>query len=292
MSKVAAPQEWTVLTMLEWATDFFTEKKVPVPRLSIEWIIAHALGIKRLDLYLQFDRPLTPPDLDAIRPLIKRRAVHEPLQYIIGETDFYTSTFKVNNHVLIPRPETEELVELILSEHPSSEPLRVLDIGTGSGCIAISLKKERPNWEVVGVDISPDALAVAKENAALNTVDVQFELGNLFAERILNGTPFDLIVSNPPYIAPSEAELMERQVKFYEPKLALFAEDPLSVYKGIERISRAQLDLSKSGKLYLELNENLAVQIGACYSENYWQVELKKDLSGKPRMLINKLMRK
>lgn len=286
-----APQEWTVLRMLEWATSFFTEKRVPVPRLSIEWLLAHALGIKRLDLYLQYDRPLTKQELDVIRPLVKRRGMHEPLQYIIGETDFYNATFTVNKHVLIPRPETEELVDLILSEH-GNEPLTVLDIGTGSGCIAISLKKERPNWQVIGVDISPEALEVARGNALRNQVEVHFELGNLFAEKILSGKEVDIIVSNPPYIAPEEAEEMEPQVKQYEPKLALFVERPVQVYRAIEAISRQQLSQRVNPHLYLELNENLAEKIDACYSLDYWEKKLLNDLSGKPRMLVCSLMRK
>jgi release factor glutamine methyltransferase len=286
-----APQEWTVLRMLEWATSFFTDKRVPVPRLSIEWLLAHALGIKRLDLYLQYDRPLTQHELDLIRPLVKRRGMHEPLQYIIGETDFYNATFSVNKHVLIPRPETEELVDLILKDH-SNEPLSVLDIGTGSGCIAISLKKERPNWEIIGVDISPEALEVARGNARRNGVDVYFELGNLFAEKILSGKMVDIIVSNPPYIAPDEAFEMEPQVKHYEPTLALFAEKPLQVYRAIEAISRQQISQKVSPNLYLELNENLAEKIDACYPLDYWEKVLINDLSGKPRMLSCKLMRR
>jgi release factor glutamine methyltransferase len=285
MSVVKPPSEWTVLGMLEWATSFFIEKHVPNPRLSIEWLLAHSLGIKRLDLYLQFDRPLKVNELDALRPLVQRRAKHEPLQYIVGETDFYSVTLAVNKHVLIPRPETEELVEWILQEHPENEPKSVLDIGTGSGCIAISLKKERPNWDITGIDISPNALEVAEANANKNNTLVHFELGNLFAERVCNGKKFDIIVSNPPYIAPKEAMEMQRQVTAFEPHLALFTERPERVYEAIQYMALRQLKPDPNAALYVEINESLAESILKVYSPNTWTTQLKTDSFGKNRMI-------
>lgn len=286
------PKEWTVLSMLDWATAYFSEKGIPSPRLSIEWLLAEVLHLKRLDLYLNFDRPLKTQELSDLKELIKRRAKHEPLQYIIGETDFYASTFKVNQNVLIPRPETEELVEQILQNHSNKTEITLLDIGTGSGCIAISLKKERPNWNVFAVDISPEALRVAKENAILNSVNVEFELGNLFADSILDGKQFDIIVSNPPYIDPAEAIEMHVQVKKYEPHLALFVESPIRVYQAIEMLSKKQLAKSNTAELYLELNENLANSIEHCFSTDYWDSTPIKDLSGKDRMLLCRLRRR
>ena len=280
------PQEWTVLSMLDWATAYFAEKKIPSPRLSIEWLLAHILKLKRLDLYLNYDRPLEKGELEKLRDGVKRRAQHEPLQYIIGETDFYSITVQVNKHVLIPRPETEELVESILSLYSNEVPLKVLDIGTGSGCIPLVLKKERPSWDVTGVDISPEALDVARSNAKLNELDVRFELGNLFADSILEGEKFDIIVSNPPYIAPSEADYMDVQVKKYEPSLALFIDNPKSVYESIEQISRLQLRQSDTPNLFLEINESLGQELVACFSTDYWISALKKDLSGRDRMII------
>ena len=131
--------------MLEWATGYFRQKEVESPRLSIEWLLAHILDIKRLDLYLSYNRPLSPDELERLRPLVKRRAEHEPLQYITGSTEFLHTRIEVNNSVLIPRPETEQLTENILSAHPNEPPLKVLDVGTGSGCIAIALAFSRPS---------------------------------------------------------------------------------------------------------------------------------------------------
>lgn len=279
------PNEWTVLTMLEWATSFFTEKKVPTPRLSIEWLLSHALKIKRLDLYLQFDRPLTQDELNTLRPLVQRRARHEPLQYIIGETDFYNSTFTVNKHVLIPRPETEELVDLILSDFKYENEISVLDIGTGSGCIAISLKKERPDWNVSAIDISPSALEVAKQNAKKNQVEVHFELGNLFAEQIASDHKFNIIVSNPPYITPDEAQEMQPQVKDYEPTLALFTENPIRVYESIQFLALRQLKKNTKSGLYLEINEHWGDKLLGLFSTKFWDACIINDLGGKPRFI-------
>jgi release factor glutamine methyltransferase len=149
--------DWTVLRMLEWATGYFEQKRVPSPRLSIEWLLAHVLGVKRLELYLQFDRPLTAAELEWLRELVRRRARHEPLQYITGSTAFYHAEIMVTPAVLIPRPETEELVEMILNDHPSGKR-SLVDLGTGSGCIPIACKMERPDWEVSGVELFDEAL--------------------------------------------------------------------------------------------------------------------------------------
>src|SRR5690554_505403 len=173
------PAYWTVLSMLEWATAYFEKNAIKSPRMSIEWLLAHILSIKRLDLYLNYDRPLTDAELAQLRPLVKRRAMHEPLQYIVGETDFHHAKIKVEPGVLIPRQETEQLVEIILENH-KEDFFRVIDLGTGSGCIPIALKMERSGWELNGTDISEKALSIAKKNAALNSVDVNFFMDDIF----------------------------------------------------------------------------------------------------------------
>jgi release factor glutamine methyltransferase len=171
---------WTVLAMLEWGTDYFNGKGISQPRLSIEWLLSHVLDCKRLDLYLAFDRPLSQAELDELRALVRRRAQHEPLQYITGHTDFFNCRIDVNPAVLIPRPETEQLVEMVLEWGAQRQQCRVLDVGTGSGCIAIAIKKAKPAWDVTGIDISPEALETAAVNAVINETDVRFFHGDLF----------------------------------------------------------------------------------------------------------------
>lgn len=245
---------WTIQRMLGWGTSFFTEKGVDSPRLSMEWLLSDALGLKRLDLYVQFDRPLSSAELDRLRPWVKRRAAHEPLQYITGTAEFHKIKVQVDRSVLIPRPETEELVELILEANPAGSVRRVLDIGTGSGCIAIALKTARPEWTVDAVDLSPDALSTAQRNAAMNGVEIGFGLADFLTGRGMPDGPFDLIVSNPPYIHKEEAEQMHRQVLDYEPHLALFCEHTDQVYGRLARYAREKLH--PQGALWVELNES------------------------------------
>lgn len=278
---------WTVLSMLEWATDYFDKKKVPDPRLSIEWIIAEALQIKRLDIYLQFDRPFSQEELDYIRPMVKRRAAHEPLQYITGSTDFMNCRIEVSPDVLIPRDETEQLVELLLEHHPNKDAeKKLLDIGTGSGCIPVCVKKERQNWNCLGVDISEKALDVARSNALKNQVEVDFQIADLFKlhkhER-LSAQSWDVIISNPPYIKGEEKNGLEKQVKKFEPGLALFHDKPLDLYKSIIKYSA-----TAGSELFLECNDKLAGQIKEIASHYFSHVELKTDLDGNDRFVLAK----
>lgn len=278
-------EEWTVLSMLEWATDFFEQKGIPDPRHSIEWLLAETLNIKRLDLYLKYDRPLSASELDKLRPLVKRRAKHEPLQYIVGYTDFMNARISVDENVLIPRLETEQLVEIIIDEHPEDQSLSVLDIGTGSGCIPIALKMERPQWQVSGIDISEEALAVARDNAVQNEVEVNFRRGDILSpDSISVEGALDLVVSNPPYIKPEEEELLEPQVKEYEPSEALFFDDLEKMYQNI--IEFADQHLSEDGALYLELHEHYSKEILGLFDENSWTATIKKDYDKKPRFIV------
>jgi release factor glutamine methyltransferase len=278
-------EEWTVLSMLEWATDFFEKKNIPDPRHSIEWLLAETLNIKRLDLYLKYDRPLSPDELDTLRPLVKRRAQHEPLQYIVGFTDFMNARISVNENVLIPRIETEQLVEIILDEHPSGDNLSVLDIGTGSGCIPIALKMERSDWQLFGIDISEEALKIARENANQNEVDVSFTKGDILSPETINlKSSLDIIVSNPPYITPGEKDSLEPQVKDFEPSEALFFDDLEKIYKSI--IDFAGQKLSPKGMLYLELHENYSKKILALFDHNLWSARIEKDYDKKPRFIV------
>lgn len=279
-------QVWTVLSMLEWATDYFKEKGVPSPRMSIEWILADVLQIKRLDIYLQYDRPLSDDDLNNIRPMIKRRAVHEPLQYITGYTEFMSEKYKVTPAVLIPRPETEQLVEILIGRYPekSGISLNLLDIGTGSGCIPVSVKKRNPAWLCAGLDISAEAIAIAKENAAANNTEIEFFEGDLFnLDQVsgLNNRNWDIVISNPPYITDKEKEEMEAQVVEFEPSVALFHESPTHIYEKI-----AEFAASKNASLFLEINNKFSAEIRDIISRFFKDVRLAEDLDGNDRFII------
>lgn len=283
-------KEWTVLSMLEWGTDYFKEKGIPDPRLSIEWLLAETLNIKRLDLYLKFDRPLSQSELDTVRPLVKRRARHEPLQYILGFTEFMNARIEVSPEVLIPRIETEQLVEIILDDYPEDDfpELRVLDIGTGSGCIPIALKMERTGWKISAFDLSPEALELAQKNAEANQVEVNFFKGNLFEwQQLPLETSYDIIVSNPPYVLPSEKDELEKQVTEHEPPLALFCDNLEEMYGHI--IACSEKHLKPGGTLYLEIHEQHSATVRQLFDGAHWQAELLKDYDRKPRFIVANL---
>ena len=277
-------QVWTVLSMLEWATDYFEQKGVDNPRLSIEWLLAHILDIRRLDLYLKFDRPLSSDELDRLRSLVKRRGAHEPLQYITGSTDFLNCTIQVTKDVLIPRSETEQLVELILERHPGTSQISLLDIGTGSGCIPIAIKKNRPNWYCAGLDISVKALHIAKQNAGLNDVELKLfegDLNHLNSVEDITGQTWDIIVSNPPYITESEKKELDPQVLNYEPELALFHDRPLEVYSQICEFASSQNSI-----LYLECNDKIADEIKELTDRFFSKTELIHDYDQNNRFVV------
>ncbi len=254
-------------------------------------------GITRLKLALNVDMELVNP-----QPLIKALELlkeEKPIQYILGETEFFGLNFKVNEHVLIPRPETEELVDWIISchsesfdlaqdrLHEESQQLKILDIGTGSGCIAVSLAKNLPNAKVYALDVSKEALKVAKQNAELNNVEVEFIEDNILSPMTeARRSKFDIIVSNPPYVRVKEKELMKPNVLENEPHLALFVEDdnPLLFYKAISEF--AKINLKNDGKLFFEINEYLGNDmIQLLKSYNFKEIELKQDIFKKDRMI-------
>ncbi|HQL21507.1 MAG TPA: peptide chain release factor N(5)-glutamine methyltransferase [Opitutaceae bacterium] len=213
----------TVLDILQKTTDFFSGKGVESARLNAELIVGHALGLKRMQLYLQFERLLTEPELERIRPLVRRRGQREPLAYVLGTAEFCGLTLKADRRALVPRPETERLVEL-LQERCVPPPTRVLDLGTGTGCIALALASAWPGAEVVAVDASEEALALARENGESTglAARVRWLKSDWFS-----GLPvderFDLIVSNPPYLTAEETAAAEPEVRTYEPASALTA---------------------------------------------------------------------
>ena len=284
-------KDWTVLSMLEWGTEYFKERGIPDPRLSIEWLLAEVLQVKRLDLYLKFDRPLSQSELDAIRPLVKKRASHEPLQYILGYTNFMNAQISVTPDVLIPRIETEQLVEILLDDHPAddlSEAKKVIDIGTGSGCIPIALKMERPNWQIDALDISEEALRIAQKNAESNQVEITFLQGDILEwKKLPVQKTYDIVISNPPYVLPEEKDELEEQVVNHEPSLALFCENLENMYGSV--INFSENYLQDQGMLCLEVHEKHGERIQQLFDDTRWETSLLKDYDKNPRFIIAKL---
>ena len=284
-------KDWTVLSMLEWGTEYFKERGIPDPRLSIEWLLAEVLQVKRLDLYLKFDRPLSQSELDAIRPLVKKRASHEPLQYILGYTNFMNAQISVTPDVLIPRIETEQLVEILLDDHPAddlSEAKKVIDIGTGSGCIPIALKMERPNWQIDALDISEEALRIARKNAESNEVEITFMQGDILEwKKLPVEKTYDIVISNPPYVLPEEKDELEEQVVNHEPSLALFCENLENMYGSV--INFSENYLQDRGMLCLEVHEKHGERIKQLFDDTRWETSLLKDYDKNPRFIIAKL---
>ncbi len=217
-------EPWTVLRLIRWSTDYLTEKGIEQGRLDSEHLLAHALDVGRLQLYLEYDRPLIAEELDRFRPMLQRRARREPLQHVVGRTGFRELELKTDNRALIPRPETEVLVDLVLDWARGRGALSAVDIGTGSGCIALSLAKEGPFEVIRGIDISEEALELARENAAQTGLEdrVEWLLGSRF-QPLPDDLRVDVVVSNPPYIGESERPGLQPEVRDFEPALALFS---------------------------------------------------------------------
>lgn len=212
----------TVLEIIKRTTEFFAGRGLEHPRLNAELVIGHALGLQRMQLYLQFERPLTEPELEQIRPLVRRRAQHEPVQYITGENDFHGLKLKCDRRALIPRPETEQLVELVITRLGAAAPAAILDLGTGSGAIALALARQYPDSAVTAVDRSEEALALAAENAVRCNLagNVTWLVSDWF-QAIAAAPAFDLIISNPPYLTEAETAATALEVRGHEPTAAL-----------------------------------------------------------------------
>jgi release factor glutamine methyltransferase len=249
-------------------------------------ILEHLHQFKRIDLALNPDFEISESDKVRWENILSELKTQKPIQYILGETEFYGLKFIVDENVLIPRPETEELVDLIVSSFKSqTSKLRILDIGTGSGCIPISLKKNLPNAEVFAIDVSENALEIAKKNAKLNGVEVNFILKNILETNDLE-QQFDIIVSNPPYVRMLEKEEIKTNVLEYEPHLALFVEDndALIFYRKIAQL--AKKSLTENGKLYFEINQYLGKETVILLEKmDFKNIELLQDIYGNDRMI-------
>lgn len=273
----------------EFKRHFFLELSNLNPETEIQSfftiLVEFKLHLSRIQLALEHNFELDNDDLDFLQNALLKLKNQIPIQYIVGETAFYGLLFKVDKNVLIPRPETEELVEWILQNHKNSNSLKILDVGTGSGCIAISLAKNLPNTKVSAIDISQEALNVAKNNAALNQATVDFIQADILKIEKLS-TNFDIIVSNPPYVREMEKSQMQQNVLSNEPHLALFVENenPLLFYDKIAELAKNHL--TENGVLYFEINQYLGSEtVELLKSKGFKNIELKKDIYGVDRMV-------
>jgi release factor glutamine methyltransferase len=285
---------WTVLTLLDWAAGYLRERGFDEPRLDAELLLAEVLKMGRLDLYLQFDRPLLPEELSAFKSLFRRRLSHEPMQYILGKTGFMGLPFIVTNQVLIPRPETEVLVEKALEEIRRLGPrsVAVADIGTGSGNIAISIAHYVPAAIVTAIDVSPEALKIAAANAEKNLVpNVRFRQADLFDDPFGTDT-FDVILSNPPYIPVEEFVKLPEEIRVYEPRIA--TTDEGDGYRFIRQVlSLAARHLQPGAILLMEIGFGQAqTSVGVAEAAGFVEVTLTPDFAGIPRVLAARRRRK
>ena len=262
-------------------------------------LLEEYLGFRRVDIVLKSDFKINQKTLNLLQSATKQLEQEVPLQYIIGKTEFYGLPFAVNKHVLIPRPETEELVAWVVSESSrfktfntstkqttETKQLKILDIGTGSGCIPVSLKKQLPFAEISAIDISNDALTVAKKNAVLNNVDIHFILQDILKTVALD-QHYDIIISNPPYVRELEKKELKNNVLKNEPHVALFVENdnPLIFYSKIAELAKKYLN--KNGLLFFEINQYLGTEtIDLVNKKGLKNIQLKKDMFGNDRIIV------
>jgi release factor glutamine methyltransferase len=277
----------TVLEAIQKSTEFLAKRGVESPRLQTELLLAHLLKMPRMKLYLNFDRALTDGETDSLRDLIKRRGQREPLQHITGSVSFCGFEITVNRHALVPRPETEILAELGWNYLAGLNSPIALDLGTGSGCIAIALAAKCTGAKIVATDVSVDALALAKENAGKNNVGerIVFFQGDGFSA-LAKDAQFDLIISNPPYIPTAEIETLQPEVRDFDPHGALDGGmDGLDFYRMLA--TQAKLFLKSGGKIMLEFGDGQAPAIQKIFENEKWIVEaVKDDYSQRARILI------
>lgn len=281
---------WDTRRLIRWTTGFLEKKNVDSPQLAAEMLLAHVLGVERIRLFMEFDRPSDPEERATFKALVERAANHEPVQYLVGSASFYSLDFEVDSTVLIPRPSTATLVDQIVwfhRENPNRESFRIADIGTGSGIIAVCLAKHLPGCQVVATDISRGSLAVAERNASkIGVADsIDFREGSLFDP--LGDETFDIIVSNPPYIPDNEWAEVLPNVRDYEPVHALRAGvDGLDVIRPL--VQAAAKRLNKNGRLVVEIaaSQKQAVIDLVNECDGLHSPEVKDDDEAFPRMLI------
>lgn len=278
MSAASQPQAWTIEAVLRWATDDFRARGIESPRLDAELLLARALGTTRIQLIVDAKRPLEPETLARVRELVKRRRAREPIAYILGEREFYGRVFRVNRRVLVPRPDTEALVDVALERTRAvSMSMRALDVCTGSGCVAITLARERPTTTVFGADVDPDALAVARDNALrLGAYNVAWRRGNLFSA-VEPTHRFDLVTANPPYIAVGEVDSLPVDIRDFEPRRALVGgDDGLAILRRL--VAGAPAHLVDGGVLATEVGAGQAsAAVGLFETGGFRDIEVRRD---------------
>ena len=284
--------KWTIQKLLNWTTEYLTNKGVDYPRLSAELLISHAVGLKRIELYTKFNKQVPQQQLDRLHNLVKRAGLHEPVAYLAGKTEFYSLELEINSNCMIPRPETELLVQRAIEFLRTRSGIQyICDLCTGSGCIAIAIAKNFPDSRVTATDISAAALEVTARNVEKHQLKEQIKLlcGDLFEPIIqqLDVSQFDLIVCNPPYVSTSEYEKLDKNVKDYEPKPALLAGvDGLDVYR--KMIEKMYEFLKPCAELMLEIGyaqgpsvKELLEQTGA-----FSEIKIEKDFHKNDRIII------
>ncbi len=283
---------WTVLDIIKWGTGYLTDKGFDEARLTTELLLAAALETKRFDLYVRHDQPLKKRELEKFKVLLKRRLAHEPVQYILGKTNFYSIELKIDRRALIPRPETEILAESVIGHCRTflsqRNEVRVLDIGTGSGCIAIAVAKFVKNSLVTAMDRSRDALDLARENARATETDGRITFENadfLKLDRNVFGHAFDIIVSNPPYVSEDEYSGLAPEIKEFEPADAVSdGSDGMTFFKKLSESAPAFL--RDGGWVFVETGFGQAKEVEKLFADRGWrELLVKKDLSNIDRVV-------
>ena len=282
--------EWTIQRLLTWVTEYLTQKGVDSPRLSAELLLSHVLGLKRIELYTQYNKVVLQEQLDRLRDLVKRAGLHEPVVYLVGKTEFYSIEFEVTPDCLIPRPETELLVQRSIEFlRKRTGPQLVCDLCTGCGVMAVAVAKNVPDARVLATDISEPALAVAAKNVEKHKLQERIELrkGDLFEPLVPQLDQFDLIACNPPYVSAAEYEALEKNVKDYEPRIALYAgEDGLDLYRRI--VEKVDQFLKPDGVLLLEIGYQQGPAVRGLLEQTgvFAQIRIDKDLQSHERVVV------
>jgi len=278
----------TVLEVLKLSTAYLEEKSIESARLNAELLLASILNCKRIDLYLLFDRPLDENEIAAYREFISRRSKHEPLQYILGEVEFYGLKFKVNKNVLIPRPETEFLIEKAISLVNENKLKSILDIGTGSGNIPISLAKNLNGVEITSIDISEEAYKVAEQNSIYNEVSGKICLINTDIKNYLPESKFDMIISNPPYVSQNDYSNLSNDIVNYEPAISITDfSDGYEFYRIIT--NKSDSFLNKGGFLLCEMAQGQSEFIQKMFSDaDFSEIKIIKDYQNIDRVIVGR----